>query len=585
MHRRLTERTRSPRGCGITLPARTLVPVLTRKDIAAQLNEAAKLLEVLGENEQRARSFYVIARAFEAYQGDVGQLYREGRLTSVRGVGASTEAELIGLFEEGVMPTLAELRERVPDGVKEMFSVSGLGAKRIGLLWRNGIVGLEALLKAADEGRLAALPGLGAKSAAKIAESARFALQARERMRLDEAQRLSEALVSALRAEVDSLERVEVAGEFRRGLETVAELELIVAGPGPQELAQVCARLLDEVDDDSPLAGRLLGRRVRFTPCTPASCGAVLALRTGSDEFVATIRERARDRGLELGDVTSLEAPDEETFLEELGLGGIAPELREAAAPVAVPDLLEISEIRGAVHNHSTWSDGALSIREMTAAARALGFSYLALADHSRSSTVANGLTPERVLAQAREVAEVREELAAEDDGFELLHGIEVDILPDGTLDLPDEVLARLDYAVASVHQNFGLSRREQTERVVAALHNPHIHILAHPTGRLLLRRPGYDIDLQAVIEACAATGTVIEINANPRRLDLDWRWVIRARDLGCRFSIDPDAHSADGFDDIRYGVTVARKAGLTAADVVNTAATGREFLARLHTR
>ena len=563
-------------------PTRTLLPVLTRKDVAAQLNETAKLLEVLAEDNFRARSFQSAARAFEAYQGDVGELYRGGRFTELRGVGANTAAELEVLFEEGLMPTLADLRTRVPDEVKEMFAVSGLGAKRIGLIWRSGIAGLEELIGAAEDGRLAALPGLGVKSATKIAEGARFALRARERMRLDEAQRLGEAIVSALHSEIPGV-RVQVVGEYRRGLETVGELELVVAGPSEVELAEIAGRLLDEADDAAEgLSGKLMGRRIRFKSCSAGGFGATVAWRTGSDEFVERIAELARDKGVDPDDLDGFDAPEEGPFLEWLGVGDVAPELRESRAATAVPGLVKLSDVRGAVHNHSTWSDGALSIREMVVAARALGFSYLAMADHSRSSAVANGLSSERVLAQAREVEEIREELAAEGGDFDLLHGIEVDIQPDGSLDYPDELLARLDYAVASVHQNFGLDEVAQTERIVQAVRNPFVHILAHPSGRLLLRRPGYQIDLQAVIEACADSGTVIEINANPRRLDLDWRWVIRARELGCRFSINPDAHSADGLDDLRYGVTMARKAGLTAADVVNTAPSGKAFLARL---
>lgn len=562
---------------------RTLIPVLTRKDIAAQLNETARLLEVLGEDNIRARSFQSAARAFEAYQGDVGELYRQGRLTELRGVGANTAAELESLFEEGVMPTLAELRDRVPDAVKEMFAVSGLGAKRIGVIWRSGISGLEELISAADDGRLAKLPGLGAKSAGKIAEGARFALTARERMRLDEAQRLGEAILSALHSEIPGV-RAQLVGEYRRGLETVGELELVVAGPSKVELADIAARLLDELDGNEAegLSGRLMGRRIRFTSSSAGAFGAALAWRTGSDEFVRRLAQLAQEKGIDPKNLDALDAPEEEPFLGWLGVGAVAPELRESGAATAVPGLLKLGEVRGAVHNHSTWSDGALSIREMVAAARALGFSYLAMADHSRSSVVANGLTGERVLAQAREVEEIREELAAEGEDFGLLHGIEVDIQSDGSLDYPDELLARLDYAVASIHQNFALDKAAQTERLVRAVQNPYIHILAHPSGRMLLRRPGYEIDLPAVIEACARTGTVIEINANPRRLDLDWRWVIRARELGCRFSIDPDAHSADGLDDLRYGVTVARKAGLRADDVVNTAPNAGEFLARL---
>ncbi|MEX2535011.1 MAG: PHP domain-containing protein [Trueperaceae bacterium] len=560
--------------------------MFTRKDVSAQLNEAARLLEVLGEDPFRVRSFQSAARAFESYQGDVGALYRESGFRSIRGVGAGTDAELRAMFEVGVLPTLADLREKVPDEVKAMFAVSGLGAKRIGLLWRNDIEGIEGIITAAEDGRLASLPGLGAKSALKLLEGARFAATARARMRLDEAHRLSEAIVSALHGEIAEV-RAQVAGEYRRGFETIAEIDVVVAGLERATLVDVAARLLDERDkgDAEGLSGSLMGRRVRFTPTTVNAFGATLALRTGNHEFVDTLLERAERMGVDLQDPVArdgLDAPDEETFLAWLGLPGIAPELRESAAPISVTGLLELSDVRGLVHNHSTWSDGALSIREMVSVAKGLGYRYLAMADHSGSSVVANGLTPERVEAQAEEIRAIRRELADQGNDFDLLHGIEVDILPDGTLDLPDELLAQLDYTVVSVHQNFGLSREAQTERVVRAVQNPNVYILGHATGRLLLRRPGYDVDLQAVIEACARTGTIIEINANPRRLDLDWRWVIRAKALGCLFSINPDAHSGDGFDDLRYGVTVARKAGLTPAEVVNTAWNGSGFLDRL---
>ena len=238
--------------------------------------------------------------------------------------------------------------------------------------------------------------------------------------------------------------------------------------------------------------------------------------------------------------------------------------------------------MRGLIHNHSTWSDAVFSIREMVAGARARGYAYLGMGDHSRTSYYANGLSIERVMAQAKEIEEIRAELAAEGSDFELLHGLEVDILPDGTLDYPDEIMATLDYAVVSVHQNFTLSEKAQTERIVRAVHNPYAKILGHLTGRLVLRRPGYAVDQNAVIEACAETGTIIEINANPHRLDMDWRWVIKAKERGCKFSINPDAHHTDGFDDVYYGVLMARKAGLSKEDVVNTAATGGGFLERL---
>lgn len=564
--------------------------MFTRKDVASQLSEAARLLEVLGEDRFRARSLHSAARAFEAFTGDVMALYREDRFTELRGVGAGTQSELRAMFQEGELPLLTELRRRVPDEVKEMFSVSGLGAKRIGTLWRSGIVGVDGLLAAAESGELAALPGFGAKSSANILDSARFAAASRARMRLDEAERLSEAVLAALRGEYPEA-RVSPAGEYRRGLETVGVLEFVVAGIDSLEFARLAERLLDSIDEESRdgrIDGSLMGRRISFELCSRGGFGAVLALCTGNEEFAAGLVQRAAQLGVDLRDrpdVNALQFPDEEPFLSWLGLPALPPERREAAEPAPVPALLELAQVRGLVHNHSTWSDGALSLAEMLHAAKRFGFSYLAMADHSQSSTVANGLSPERVQAQAAEIRSLRRELAASGDPFELLHGIEVDIRNDGSLDYPDEVLAGLDYVVASVHQNFGLAREAQTERIIRAVRNEHVDILGHATGRLLLRRPGYDVDVERVVAACAETGTVIEINANPRRLDLDWRWLTRAKELACRFAIDPDAHSSDGFDDVRFGVTMARKAGLSADDVVNTAPTGSEFLARLKPR
>lgn len=557
--------------------------MLTRKDVASQLSEAARLLEVLGEDEFKARGFHVCARMFEAFDGDVMRLHQEDRFTELRGVGAGTAAELKAMFEHGTMPILERLRERVPSEVRELFAVAGLGAKRIGVLWRNGITGLGGLVAAAEEGRLAALPGFGAKSSARLLEAARFAVAARSRMRLDEARLLAESVVAALASNFPNA-LTEPAGEYRRGLETIGELELVVAGPSPDELEAFAGALFDERSEDA-ISGKVAGLRLRLTHSTVRALGAVLALRTGSEAYSQRLRKRSLGMGLDLDDpevLEALDAPEEGPFIRKLGLEPVVPELRESAEARPVAGLIDLADVRGLVHNHTTWSDGTRSIREMVEAARQRGFAYLALADHSRSSTVANGLTPERVERQAAEVRLVREELVAEGSRFELLHGLEVDILADGTLDMPAELLARLDYVVVSVHQGFNLGLRQQTDRIVRAVNDPNVHILAHATGRLLLRRPGYEVDLQSVIEACAETGTVIEINANPRRLDLDWRWVEKARSLGCKFSIDPDAHDPRGFEDLRYGVTMARKAGLTKNEVVVTAASGREFLSRL---
>lgn len=558
--------------------------MIDKKEVAAQLEEVAVLLEVLGEDQFRSRSYRNAARSLDQFDGDFELLLAEKRFTELRGVGAGLGAELEQLAETGILPILVELLERVPAEVRELFKVSGLGAKRVALLWQNDITGVTGLIAAAESGRLAKLPGLGPKSAAGLLASARFVLDAQERMGLNTALALAEELTEALLAELPGLQVFET-GEVRRRLETVGRVELLVTGATPAELLLAAERLFDaDSAEQQPsedvnltvLHGTVLGRKAGLLLTKAEELGSRLFLTTGSVAYLA-----------ELPESVSLEpaaAATETEFLAPFGLEPVAPELREAPLVAPPARLLTEADIRGLVHMHTTWSDGTASIREMTAEARRLGFSYLGLADHSRTSYYANGLTIERVEAQIAEVAEVRAELQAEGSDFQLLHGLEVDILSDGTLDYPDELLARLDYTVVSVHQNFTLNRKAQTERVIAAVHNPHATILGHPTGRLLLRRPGYEIDLDAVIAACAETGTVIEINANPWRLDLDWRWARKAAELGCAFAVNTDAHSFAGFQDLEFGVAMARKAGLSAEQVVVTELTGSAFLARLKT-
>lgn len=561
-----------------------------KKDLAAQLKEAANLLEVLAEDAFKARAYQNAARQIEAYEGDFAALYLGGRLTEIRGVGAGLAAELSQPpDEDGLLPLLAGLRERVPEGVRDLFRVSGLGAKKVAALWREEIEGLAGLIEAIDDGRVAALKGFGAKSAEKFREGALFALEASRSLRLDTALDIAGQLIEALESALPD-SRPALAGEARRACETVSTLELVVAGADPERAAALLDPLIGPVERQSAtrLVGSLDGRRVAVEVCSPHDFGGVLAWHTGSKSFVAGLRERAERRGLGFGPDglrrgdERVATPAEEELFARLELPPVPAELREEAEPPTSRKLIALADVRGLVHNHSSWSDAVHSIREMVAGARERGFAYLALADHSRSSYYANGLSIERLAAQALEVDTIRAELAAEGSDFELLHGAEVDILPDGGLDYPDEVLAMLDYTVISVHQNFTLSEAKQTERIVRAVQHPHAHILGHPSGRLLLRRPPYPVDLSAVIDACAASGTVIEINASPYRLDLDWRLVRIARERGCRFSIDPDAHRIEGYDVLPFGVLMARKGGLGAADVVNTAPSGSEFLARL---
>ena len=563
---------------------------ITKKQVVAQLNEAAKLLEVLAE-PHRAKAYANAARQLENFEGDFSHLFETSKLTQIRGIGRGLAAEVMTLRERETLPALDELYEQVPEGVRNLFVVSGLGAKKVSLLWQNGIADLNELVEASRDGRVASLKGFGKKSAESILSAAEFALEAKKRMRLDVAEAYASALQEVMSAALPNV-KLTFAGSLRRSLETVGNLDVIVTGASFEEVVSVLEPFVDDLEAKPPkLEANFEGRRLELTIVHEDALGAALAVQTGSRAFVEMLKDRANERGYKLcsdglfKEDEFIAAPSEETIFEHLNLPYISPERRESAQTSSPKNLVSMHTMHGVIHNHSTWSDGASSLREMVAAARALGYSYLAMADHSRTSYYANGLSIKRVEQQSAEIAKIQQELTDEGSDFKVLHGIEVDIMPDGTLDYPDEVLATLDYTVISVHQNFTLSEAKQTERIVNAVRNPYATILAHPTGRLLLRRPGYAVNLQEVIGACAETGTVIEINANTRRLDLDWRWVIKAKRLGCTFSIDPDAHHTSGYDDVRYGVMMARKAGLTVDDVVNTAPTAEEFLSRLKPR
>ncbi len=561
---------------------------LNKKQLAAQLKEVANLLELLGEDAFRARAFMTAARNIENFEGDVAQLLQEDRLSEIKGIGSGLAAELAALKTQESLPLLEELKGRVPEGVRSLFMVSGLGAKKIAALWQSGIVSLEDLVAAAQAGRIASMKGFGKKSAENILVAAQFALNARKRMHLNVALKIAQLVIEAITQALPQA-RAEIAGSLRRGLETIGDINLLITGVKAPQVAKALENIVQVKDlSESQLTVLLDGRTVQIIISSEAAFGASLAFYTGNYEYRRMLLERAAELGYELREDGLFQADkltetkSEVDLFEKLKLPFIQAERREQRQPKPTAQVITLADMHGLVHNHSSWSDAVNSIREMVSAARAKGYNYLAMADHSQSSYYANGLSAERVFAQAKEIAEIRRELADEGSDFGLLHGIEVDIMTDGSLDYPDEVLAVLDYTVVSVHQNFSLSESKQTARIIRAVQNPYAGILGHATGRLLLRRPGYQLDLQAVIEACAESNTVIEINAHPYRLDLDWRWVIKARELGCKFSINPDAHHIDGFDDLRYGVIVARKAGLSKVDVVNTAPTAEQFLRQL---
>ncbi|MBI0445243.1 DNA polymerase/3'-5' exonuclease PolX [Deinococcus sp. DB0503] len=560
------------------------MPDVTRKQLVGVLNTTADLLDVLGQEPFRASAYRGAARSLEATGIPVADLVATG-FAGVPKVGRAIATDLAAFVTTGTFAPLEEAASQVAPGVLGLFRVRGLGPKKIRALWDAGIDSLEVLREAARDGRVAALKGFGAKSAATILEAVEFVLSNQDRQHLSTGLDVSDTLAAWL----DGLEP-RLAGDARRGLETVRTVRVTVTGSAEDVTARLAERVeaLARLDPKPLLTGRVDGVPVEIAYAPAEARGALDLMMGGSTEYRASLRAEARAQGFDLSGRglkragQLLPTPAEADVTRALGCPLRPAEYREpehdevweTLPPPA--ELVTVADLRGLLHTHSVWSDGAATLLEMVETAARLGSpaggTYLGTGDHSRAAHYANGMSIERLRAYVREIRELQR------SGLPLLAGAEVDILEDGSLDYPDEELLTLDYVVASVHSHFTLDAGRQTERLVRAVSHPLVTILGHPTGRLLLRRPGYALDLDAVLAAASANGTVVEINANPARLDLDWRYALRWRDR-LTFAINTDAHVPAGLGDTRYGVAVARKAGLTPAQVVNTLSQ-EEFLA-----
>ena len=563
---------------------------MTAREAAAALSEIAMLLEVVGGNPFRAKAFQSAARALETSGADLTALAAAGELRTLRGVGQGIASVLAELVTTGSSRMLEELRAETPIGLAEMMRIKGLGAKRIRTLYADlGIDTLDGLEEAAAAGRLAGVAGIGEKTERKILQGIAFARAMRGRRRYFQAVDAAAALLELVEG-LPGVVRAGSAGQVRRRLEVVDSIDLVCATKDPASVL-AAFRALQGVkhaaaDGADRRAGVELadGLRVSLTCVPPAEYGAALVFATGSDAHVAQLAARAEERGLRLSaegvfqGKKRLPLRDEAAVYEALGLAWVPPELREgwgeveAAAEGRLPKLVEVDDLRGTFHCHTTYSDGRASVAQMAEAARERGWRYLGIADHSQSAGYAGGLPVTAIRRQHREI----EAWNAEHGGrgkkrFRLLKGVESDILPDGRLDYPDDVLRTFDYVVGSVHSSFAMGEKEMTARLVRAVSNPHLTILGHATGRLLLRRDGYAVDVRAVVDAAAEHGACVEINADPYRLDVDWRTARYAAEKGVLVPINPDAHSTGALGNVAYGVNVARKAWLTAPQVLNT--------------
>jgi len=556
-----------------------------KKTVIKTLERIAVLLELSGANPFKSRAFQNGARALQSYEGDLTAGLESGELKKIKGVGKGILTEVESLLADGTSPALVELEDAVPAGLLEIVRVPGLGPKRVRVLHEKlGIETLGELEYACNENRLVQLDGFGAKTQQKILAGIETVRRFGGRHLLSDAWAAADRLMDFVRG-IDGVEHFELAGSIRRRRETIKDVDILVSAADPGRVHEAFTGM-DAVAEvigsgDTKTSVRLdTGIQVDLRTVTPQQFPFALHYFTGSKDHNTRMRQRAKDRGLKLneyglfptGSDASLELDSEDAIFEALDLHPIPPELREdmgefdAAEQGDLPPLVEEADIRGVLHNHTTWSDGAHSVREMAEAARAMGYQYLGLSDHSQSAFYAHGLKPDAILRQHEEIDEVN----ASFDDFVVLKGIESDILPDGSLDYDDDVLERMDFVVASVHGHFGLKPEDQTKRCIRAVQNPFTSILGHPTGRLLLARDGFEMDLEAVIEAAVEVDCALELNANPHRLDLDWRELRHAAKLGARISIGPDAHRTEGLQDVRYGVAVARKGWLRAENVLN---------------
>lgn len=561
-----------------------------REDIAEILEEIALLLELKGENVFKTRAYRNGAEAVMNVEEDVIALAKEGNLGGVKGFGKALQEKVAELVQTGKMTYYENLRAEFPEGLFALFDLSGLGPKKIKALYdKLGVDSVAALKAVCESGEVAKLSGFGAKTVEKILEAIELKEKFASHFRLGSVSVMAETLLDYVREHPATL-RCTHAGSYRRSKEILHDIDILVATDKPAELTDYFSKLPEVssviVCGDTKASIRLDdGLQCDLRAVSNAAYPFALQYFSGSKEHNVELRKRAKQRGWSLneydfqGEDESVELPvveDESDIYRALGLDFIPPELREnrgeleAAERGEIPRLIELENLRGTFHNHTTASDGRNSLKEMAEAAIDLGLEYLGIADHSKSSFQANGLYADRLLKQVEEIRKLNEN-ADWDGKFKLLAGSEVDILKDGSLDFPDDVLKQLDYCVASVHNAFTLPEDEMTARIIKAMENEYVTMLGHVTGRLLLKRNPYAVNVDKIIDCAAATGTVIELNCNPMRLDMDWRYWKKAKEKGVKCSINPDAHRTEQLQYLSYGVRLARKGWLTKEDVINT--------------
>jgi DNA polymerase (family 10) len=558
------------------------------------LIEIGVLLELKGENPFKTRAYANGARALEGLREPLEKIVAEQRLGEIKGIGDALQKKITELVTTGKLAYYEELKASMPAGLLELLQIPGVGPKKVKVLYEKlGIKSIEDLEAACKSGKVAELDGFGEKTQSKICEGINFRRSYSSRHLLVEALNVAEPILESLRQHPDVI-RCSTAGSMRRYKEIIGDIDFLVSSKKPAEVidaftnepAVIGVSAKGETKATVILKG---GIQSDLRVVSDAEFPFALAYFTGSKEHNIVMRHRAIQRGLRLNEYGLFRSKEEtrdpkllvhcdteEEIFEQLGLAYVPPELREdsgefeAAEKRTIPRLLEWTELRGSLHNHSNWSDGIWTLEEVADFVRELGCEYWAITDHSKSSVQAHGLEPERLRRQIKEIRALNQRFADEGAEFRFLAGSEVDILKD-RLDYDDDLLAELDIVVASLHTGFSQNEADNTKRLIRAVENPHVHTLGHMTGRLLLEREGYKVNQQAVIDACAATGTWIELNANPLRFDMDWRFWSYAKSKGVKCVINCDAHRDVHAGFLRLGAGIARKGWLGKDDVINT--------------
>jgi len=559
---------------------------MDKKEVAAVLEEIAVLLEIKGENPFKTRAYSGAARALIALPGDLSEIIDSTGLKGIKGIGEGLRERIIELHQTGGLKYYDELKASIPAGLMDMLRIPGLGPKKAKAIHDSlGVDGIGELEYACHENRLLDLPGFGLKTQEKLLQGIAFLKKHADHHLYPFAFDESMKLLTPLQASGKVI-RSTVAGSIRRRKEVVKDIDILVSTDDPRAVMELFTTLpgVEAVTGKGDTKSSVIlssGIAADLRAVTDTEYPYAMHHFTGSKLHNTSMRGRAKKMGLKMNEYGLYREPgdimvackDEEAIFRALGLAYIPPELREdmgeieAAEKGVLPKLVESTDIAGVLHVHSRHSDGQDEIAEIAEAAMKLGYKYVGLTDHSPTAAYAGGLKADRLLLQQKEIDAVNKTHKA----FRIFKGAEVDILPDGTLDYSEEVLATLDFTVCSIHSKFGMTEDEATRRTVKAIENPHCTILGHPTGRLLLARDGYPLNMKKVVEAAASNGVAIELNAHPIRLDIDWREIKYAKQLGVKIAINPDAHNLGGLADVQYGVGIARKGWLEKGDVLNT--------------